>query len=103
MQGAVTERAPEPPIEIIRRETIMNQEAFARLRIGIARHEGEYALMKSGLIIDFFPDRRSALVAGHDRFIDRLFSVHRVQAHERRRADGPAPPVERRQAGTGIA
>ena len=91
------ERAPDPPIETIRLETTTNQEAFARLRANITHHEGEYALMKSGMVIDFYADRRAALLAGHERFIDRLFSVHRVQPHERRLVDQP-PPIERRQS-----
>ena len=91
----MTERAPDPPIENIRRETTANQEAFARLRLGFTHHEGEYALMKSGMIIDFFSDRRSAMLAGHERFVDRLFSIHRVLPHDRRQSDEEAP-VERR-------
>ncbi len=95
----MTERAPGPPIETIRLETTTNQEAFARLRAGFTQHEGEYALMKSGMIIDFFADRRSALLAGNERFFDRLYSVHRVTPHDRRRAEA-APPVERRRTRT---
>ncbi len=91
----MTERAPDPPIELIRLETTTNQEAFARLRQSFAHHEGEYALMKSGLVIDFYPDRKSALTAGHERYADRLFSVHRVQPHERRNG-GEAPAEDRR-------
>ena len=82
---------------MIRLETMTNQEAFTRLRGNFAHHEGEYALMKSGLVIDFFPDRRSALRAGFDRFFDRLYSVHSVQPHERRHRSGVAPIEERRQ------
>lgn len=63
---------------MIRLETTTNQEAFRRLRTKFARHEGQYALMKSGLVIDLFADRQSALLAGHERFLDRLFSVHRI-------------------------
>ena len=85
---------------MIRLETTTNQEAFRRLREGFAEHEGEYALMKSGLLIDFFIDRRSALLAGHDRFLDRLFSVHRVTPHDRRKAIDAAPLVEERRTGT---
>jgi hypothetical protein len=84
---------------MIRLETTTNHEAFARLRPGFTQREGEYALMKSGMIIDFFPDRQSALLAGHQRFLDRLFSVHRVLPHERRRGGEAAPLVERRRAG----
>ncbi len=92
----MTERAPDPPIEKIRQETTENQEAFTRLRVGFTHHEGEYALMKSGMIIDFFASRQSALLAGHERFVDRLFSIHRVLPHDRRRI-GAAPATERRR------
>ncbi len=80
------------------RETANNHEAFARLRMDFTHHEGSYALMKAGMIIDFFADRHSALLAGHERFLDRLFSVHRVSPHERRRGD-TEPAAERRQSG----
>ena len=66
-----------------------------RLRVDFAHHEGEYALMKSGMIIDFFSSRRSALLAGHERFVDRLFSIHRVLPHDRRQGIAEVP-VERR-------
>ncbi len=92
----MTELGPEPPLEVITRETAANHEAFTRLRVHFTHHEGNYALMKSGLIIDFFADRQSALLAGHERFLDRLFSVHRVLPHERRRG-GAAPLEERRR------
>ncbi len=95
--GVVTERAPDPPIERIRLETATNHEAFTRLRDGFAQHEGEYALMKSGMVVDFFTNRRSALLAGQERFLDRLFSVHRVLPHDRRHSGGMAPADERRQ------
>ena len=91
----MTELGPEPPLQVIMRETADNQEAFTRLRVDFTHHEGAYALMKSGMIIDFFADRQSALLAGHERFIDRLFSVHRVLPHDRRRGD-TLPPAERR-------
>ena len=89
--GAVTALGPEPPLEVIRRETAANHEAFTRLRFSFFRHEGSYALMKSCMIIGFFPDRQSALLAGHERFLDRLFSVHRVLPHNRRRGGRVAP------------
>ena len=97
-EGAVTELGPEPPLEVIVRETAANQEAFARLRVNFTCHDGEYALMKSGLVIDFFANRQSALLVGHERFPDRLFSVHRVLPHNRRRGGSVAPPDERRHA-----
>ena len=81
---------------MIRLETTTNQQAFTRLRGSFTHHEGEYALMKSGMVIDFFADRKSALRAGQERFFDRLYSVHSVQPHDRRR-DDRAAPVERRQ------
>ena len=91
----MTELGPEPPLQVIMRETADNQEAFTRLRVDFTHHEGAYALMKSGMIIDFFADRQSALLAGHERCLDRLFSVHRVLPHDRRR-DDMQPPAERR-------
>ena len=91
----MTELGPEPPLEVIMRETAANLEAFTRLRATYVCHTGAYALMKSGMIIDFYADRQSAMLAGHERFLDRLFSVHRVLPHDRRQG-GVAPAEERR-------
>jgi hypothetical protein len=81
----VSYQGPEPPLERIVRETEANQQAFLRLRSGFSRHEGEYALMKAGLILDFFRTPESAMLAGYERCIDRIFSIHRVRAHDRRK------------------
>jgi hypothetical protein len=83
--GAVAKPGNEPPLERIVQETESNHQAFLRLRDGVTRHEGDYALMKAGIIIDFFPSSRSALLAGYERILDRVFSIHRVRADETRR------------------
>lgn len=95
--GAVTEFGSEPTLDKIRQETAANHQVFVGLRVGFAHHEGEYALMKERAIVDFFTDRRSALLAGNERFPDGLFSVHRVLANDRRQSDAAAP-LERRQS-----
>jgi hypothetical protein len=83
----------DPPLERIVRETEANQQAFLRLRAGFVRHEGEYALMKSGLILDFFASPEAAMLAGYERCIDRIFSIHRVRAHDRRKQPRDEQPT----------
>jgi hypothetical protein len=80
---------------LVRRETIANQEAFTRLRDDFGRHDGQYALMRSGMVIDFFRDRHAAFLVGRERFLDGLFSIHRVLTHERRHHD--VPPLKERR------
>ena len=69
----------EPPLGRIREEVASNYQVFLHLRDGLTGHEGNYALMRSGMIIDYFPSRSSAVLAGHERFLDRVFSIHRVR------------------------
>jgi hypothetical protein len=42
-------------------------------------HEGQYALMRHGVVVDFFDDVLDAQIAGNQRFDDSIFSVQRVQ------------------------
>ncbi len=46
--------------------------------------EGQYALLRHGSIVDFFPTAVEAQIAGNQRFGDRLFSIQaiREQAEE---------------------
>jgi hypothetical protein len=71
----------------VRRETEDNYQALLRQRASLARHDGQYALMKAGMIVAFFPTSQSAMLAGGERFVDRLFSVHRIRMPE------PNPPT----------
>ncbi len=80
--GAVRELGKEPPLERIKQETDSNYQTFLRLRETFTRHEGEYALMKAGLILDFFPTSQAAMLAGHERCLDQVFSIHRVRARQ---------------------
>ena len=45
----------------------------------MAKHEGQYALMRHGNIIDFFPDALDAQIAGNRRFDDSVFSIQPIQ------------------------
>ena len=85
----------EPPLARIREETESNHQVFVRLCAGFARHEGRYALMKSGLIIDFFASRQEAMLVGIERCLDRIFSIHRVRTkhHRPRWPARDAPPA----------
>lgn len=42
-------------------------------------HEGQYALMRHGHIVDFFADALDAQIAGNQRFEDGIFSIQCVQ------------------------
>lgn len=42
-------------------------------------HEGQYALMRRGEVIDFFDDALDAQIAGNKQFDDSIFSIQRVQ------------------------
>ena len=77
----------------MREEAASNYQVFLRLRKGLTGREGNYALMRSGMIIDYFHSTSSALLAGDERFLDRVYSIHRVRAPHRahtRGADGLA-------------
>ena len=45
----------------------------------IPNHRGEYALMRHGEVVDFFPDPLEAQIAGNLRFADYIFSIQCVQ------------------------
>ena len=76
----VRQLSNEPPLGRIREEVTSNYQVFLRLREGLTGYEGNYALMRSGMIIAYFPSRNSAVLAGHERFLDRVFSIHRLRA-----------------------
>ncbi len=92
----MTDTGFELSLEAIRQETAANHAVFTRLRPTFADREGEYALMKSGSIVEFFANREAALSAGRERFVDGRYSVHRVHPNDRRRVD-MTPLVERRR------
>ena len=85
LDGAVAYQGIEPPLARIRQETESNQQAFLRQGDSCARHEGAYALMKSGIIIGFYPTSSSAMLVGYERCLDRVFSIHRVRGQKVRR------------------
>jgi hypothetical protein len=78
-KAAVAQQGIAPPLEWLRREAESNYQVFLRLRDGLTGHEGKYALMRSGMVIDYFSSASSALMAGDERFFDRVFSIHRVR------------------------
>lgn len=49
-----------------------------RLPSIVGEHEDEYALMRHGEIIDFFPSAIDAQIAGNTRFDDAIFSIQHV-------------------------
>jgi hypothetical protein len=61
----------------------INYAAFLRrLPELLAAHEGQYALMRDGDIIEYFDSPRAALLAGRGRYPDDLFSVQEVRRSE---------------------
>jgi hypothetical protein len=42
-------------------------------------HEGQYALMRHGDIVEFFSDALDAQIAGNQKFDDSIFSIQCVQ------------------------
>lgn len=65
--------------EQIRQEIDQNYDFFQRnLASLLTDHAGQYALLRSRKIIDFFEKPGDAFRAGMARFEDRIFSVQRV-------------------------
>lgn len=64
----------------LREQVERNYQAFAqRLPSLLASHQGKFALMRDGEIIEFFDTARDAYVAGQKLFKDdQLFSVQEV-------------------------
>lgn len=42
-------------------------------------HEGQYALIRHGRILEFFDSAMDAQIAGNQRFDDKIFSIQRVR------------------------
>jgi hypothetical protein len=56
-----------------------NLDSFLRLLPGLmAEHEGEYALLRYGQVVAFFPEAIDAQIAGNQRYPDGVFSFQRV-------------------------
>jgi len=56
-----------------------NLEQFLRqLPSLMAEHEGEYALLRRGAIVDYYPSAIDAQIAGNQRFEDCMFSIQQV-------------------------
>ena len=63
------------------REVDANYRAFKALEDELPHElDGQYALMRRGKIIDYFPDAVSAYKAGLARYPDRRFSMQEVRA-----------------------
>jgi hypothetical protein len=64
----------------LREQVERNYQAFAqRLPSLLASHQGKFALMRDGEIVEFFDTARDAYVAGQKLFKDdQLFSVQEV-------------------------
>lgn len=63
-----------------REQVKRNYEAFAQRLPGLlASHQGKFALMRDGEIVEFFDTARDAYVAGQKLFKDdQLFSIQEV-------------------------
>ncbi|MSP03156.1 MAG: hypothetical protein EXR07_19230 [Acetobacteraceae bacterium] len=58
-----------------------NLQRLSEIPPGLMRdHEGQYALMRHGDVVDFFPDAIDAQIAGNRRFDDNIFSIQCVQS-----------------------
>lgn len=72
----------EDPTQLAQRipgQVRRNYEAFrVKLPFLLPDHQGEYALMKDGEIVDFFNAAIEALVAGEERFGLGNFSMQKV-------------------------
>lgn len=44
----------------------------------LPEHEGEYALMRDGKVVEVFGELVDAVVAGHSRFPDGMYSIQEV-------------------------
>lgn len=63
------------------REVDANYRAFKALEAELPHeHDGQYALMRRGKIIGYFPDAVAAYRAGLARYPDRRFSMQEVRA-----------------------
>lgn len=61
------------------RELRQNFQYFQRIVGGLMdRHSGQYALLRSQSVVDFFPRPMEALEAGYAQFADGRFSVQKV-------------------------
>jgi hypothetical protein len=67
-------------VERVREQVDRNYRAFAEKLPGLlASHQGKFALMRNGEIVEFFDTARDAYVAGQKLFeADQLFSVQEV-------------------------
>lgn len=58
-----------------------NYSAFeAMLPILLQEHPGEYALMRDGQVLGFFPSASAAQLAGAEKHVDGRFSVQKVES-----------------------
>ncbi len=45
----------------------------------VAEHEGKYALLRDGQVVQFFDSALDAQITGNNRFADELFSIQLVK------------------------
>lgn len=65
--------------DLQRREVEANYDAFVRsLGRILDQRRGQFALMRHGVIVDFFDQPGPANVAGHGKFPDGLYSIQEV-------------------------
>ena len=61
----------------------LNYASFIqRLPELLLSHEGQFALMRDGNIVEYFDSPRQALLVGRERFTDDLFSVQEIRGSE---------------------
>lgn len=80
MAFAFSRRATLTTLDEIKRETECNHRALdAKLEQLRAEFGGRFALMRKGVIVDWFASDVEALRQGRARYSDRLYSIHRVR------------------------
>jgi hypothetical protein len=67
--------------DALRSEVDQNYDFFRRnLSRYLGEHAGEYALLKSATVVDFFEGPGDAYREGLRRFSDKIFSIQRVSS-----------------------
>jgi hypothetical protein len=69
---------PNPERDKLQTEIDRNFDIFQRELPNLTRHEGKFALMRHGDIINFYDTLADAVSTGNAIYEDRIFSVQRV-------------------------
>jgi hypothetical protein len=69
---------PAPDKQALQAEVDANFEAFQRELPRLTAHQGKFALMRNGHIVNFYDTLGDAVSTGNAIYTDRIFSVQRV-------------------------